>query len=89
MDTGASKSTVVTLSRNADSTAVNKHMITTNVHICPLHRDITLTVATSKNPVLDSFPTRIIIPNRSDSAPSSIHSSNHTQAFNAQAYKMI
>lgn len=89
MDTGAIKSTVVTLSRKAESTAVNKDMITTKVHIFPLHSAITFTVATSKNPVLDSFPTKIIIPNKSDSAPSSIHSGDHTQLLNIQAYAMF
>lgn len=72
--TGAIRSTVVTLSKKAERTAVSADMMTTKVHMFPRHSEITFTVATSKKPVLDNLPTSIIMPKSRANAPSSTHS---------------
>mgnify|MGYP004100757773 CR=1 FL=1 len=42
-------------------------------HLFPFENPMTLTVMTSKSPVLESLPTMIIMPKRRARAPSSIH----------------
>ena len=60
--TGVSSNTVVTLSKNADSTAVTIHKITTNDHIEPSLFLYASTANHSKTPVWEMTPTITIIP---------------------------
>mmetsp|Transcript_48982 Transcript_48982/g.93620 ORF Transcript_48982/g.93620 Transcript_48982/m.93620 type:complete len:239 (-) Transcript_48982:1908-2624(-) len=78
--TGARSRTVVTLSRKADSTAVSEQRIAISANVFPRDSPTRLKVATSNTPVDASFPTRIIIPKSSASAPSSMNSTTRTRS---------
>lgn len=65
--TGAINNIVVTLSKNAEETAVNKHNRSIKRVRDPLDRSNILTANHSKTPVWDSSPMMIIIPNNKPS----------------------
>ncbi|CAI8169694.1 MAG: Uncharacterised protein [Methanobacteriota archaeon] len=70
--TGVSNNIVVTLSKNAESTAVTTHKITTKVQTLPLLLLYACTAHHSKTPVCDITPTITIIPSNNPMVSHSI-----------------
>jgi hypothetical protein len=70
--TGAINRIVVTLSRNADRTAVRQHRIIVKYQMLPRDSLYARTAEYSKKPVLAKMPTMIIMPNNNPTVSKSI-----------------